>query len=697
MFNAQLKIKTGSKIVRCIDDKNFKAEIISVNTNDITICYEDDGKVEDGVSLDEIRVVDPVTGGMISPITYQNLTSETRTLNIQMKCDGNNTVNNHKHCLGRIQSSNLIHNADSSDDFSVGLRRPIVSLRRVKSFIKMAESTVLNLLPLAGSCEHCCKLTTFRCYRCSSAYYCTRKCQRIKWSQHQENCRLKSFAPFEIPKSAYDPNLQVLDSEDKRVRFSGSDTNGTITPPSGSASDSRRSSKQERFTAGDLNAAIASIKDRRLAKGSFSRSLNDPSEYSMSESSALGSGSSVPKDPNSVCDMYPDQSAVEALSDMLGFRVEVESDFRKVNAALLAFKDVNRAADWFLCGATVPLPITKSVDYLQSAVVGMEQSNNFDDTGTKIGGNGWDISATGDIILRPASQDYEDLPALTPCETSSSARISTADSGEPISLLTEMDVTIGLWKGIANVTQTSYTDYSMTIRIFISAQTITETAVKARSPYRLFLSAADVAAICSLTHSNEPYQLQPGGATERAHLVLQQLVEFRHTSEDGSLQYLGIQIECGSRAVCQSYGQEGNADMDGHGAWANTDSDDWKDDDELSRFSASGITPPSFQRGKREETLSSLPQFTVANGLVDEERQQKAMMLVEMLGVEMDRAAEILSAFNGDMEQSADWLLTSSPGAVVPGRSIVPFCGPMNENRGNKYYPAKVHPIDEDI
>lgn len=697
-------LKIGHKVMRQIDDQEFAATIISINESGISIRYEDDSKIEHGVGLDEIKIINEETGELISSI-IPNLSHHEPQL-----CFTQEFANKSGPCTNSPIEPCDIDNFDLSnsfglakgrsfDDSKVCLNKPrSYILRRVKSLNKLMGSAIVDLLPMAGNCHNCRKLSTLRCHRCSGVFYCSRKCQRIKWPEHQQFCRFQVFVPF-LSIAGKGLTMQFTDGEDKRVRFSSSSNGGTVTPPKGTSSIGNLSTplgypskKQGRFTAGELIAAISSIKCKSQEKvfsgNATATEVTDvcyedttPSQQLSTTQSYHNNNIAVNTSSPSTCEVYHDQSAVAALSDMLGLRVDIETEYRKVNAALLCFKDVNRAAEWFLSGVSELPCFTAKVN---SSGAKDGQSSIFDDNGVQVGGNGWDISATGDVILRPTSQDYDDLPPLVPCDSNLSSKLSKSHGGEPISLLTGVKVTIGTWTGEADVTQTSSTDFSMTVRIHISADTSAYTTVNTRSPYRLFLSAADVEAICSFSNGNAK------GDEERARLVLQQLAEFRHSSEDGSQQYLGIQIECGSRAVCQSYGQEW------HAGWTDDDgSGDWRDDEEVARYANSTVSIPPLQRGDKVQGGPTLT--TVSHRETDEELQQNAMMLVEMLGVEMDRAAEALNAFNGDMEQTVDWLLASAPGAPVPGRTIVPFCGPVNENYGLKYNPAKVHPIDDDV
>lgn len=96
---------------------------------------------------------------------------------------------NEKHCAGKSIANELICRDEPMSHYAPE------NLRR--QFLKQGGAVEASHFDDHGGkpkhyCFNCAKQSTYRCARCHSAHYCSKKCQIEEWSFHKQYCNTKN-------------------------------------------------------------------------------------------------------------------------------------------------------------------------------------------------------------------------------------------------------------------------------------------------------------------------------------------------------------------------------------------------------------------------------------------------------------------------------------------------------------------------
>ena len=225
----------GEACARELDGTWFGAIVCFVNTegNLMNIIYNDDGKVESDIEIDseEIRFFSKLknTGNSaVQPADFEveNLSDEVSKLSADSEIASAPTSLAISHITTKSVNSAVLVNDDgvvpsaapkveailSASERSMAPEVSLcISLASVMHLFDRKElqqrppqhnqhqtpavdpASVTNgnvYAPLAGRCNngHCLKLTPYRCARCNTAFYCSKRCQKENWKIHSTVC-----------------------------------------------------------------------------------------------------------------------------------------------------------------------------------------------------------------------------------------------------------------------------------------------------------------------------------------------------------------------------------------------------------------------------------------------------------------------------------------------------------------------------
>ena len=181
--------------------------------------------------------------------------------------------------------------------------------KRSKSMNRLDAYQVVDLKPLGDLCALCRRMTIFRCFSCSTLFYCSKKCQRKAWPQHKLICIQSS--------TRYRPPFTPLFTEESLERI-------RLLRLAGNA-----------VSISDLSSPSSAESDRQL----ISTSTQDKSTLTEPE---VRYAQVYP-----LFEEPPEQSKVSHKDvESLHFTGASEKDIRK--ALKLYNNDVNEAANWLL-------------------------------------------------------------------------------------------------------------------------------------------------------------------------------------------------------------------------------------------------------------------------------------------------------------------------------------------------------------
>eukprot|EP01041_Mallomonas_annulata_P009021 gene9021-18680_t len=538
-------IKVGSHVFRELDDTLYAALISSYDEigKRYTICYIDDGKIETDIDISELRYKDE---NMV--MTYSLADEDSKPVNLMVNREMEMN-------LEALHPTHIEYrDLKSIDDIASHSYNSKRTMRRVKSMeaihlkpwnictynsLGKPRTDDVNLTPLAGRCSHCSTLSVFRCQRCSMSFFCSRRCQRFNWRSHQFVCKPRPFIPrypHPVLVCSSDDSTTVSDKK-ARVRFTSSSPSDATAKRYGQClidvNTNPSFSHTYNATSCDKAQVLVPVPfmsnggddgDKYAVNGNGTTDVANHStadiytngdtdtqkkqqqpllrRRAMTQSSTVGDGGvlmsqstpnlmTVSTDSDSQqTSTFLDPHTVDALMAMLG--TTDDCDREQVRAVLLAYGDVNRAAEWFLSGGNTPLPppppppLLSQLSDRQTSTVGLEGVSKavsrkaakyaaqnqvreekvtvfqslataFDAfKGVVVGeGNGWDIDPSGEVVLcntppspskenshdldrrdrlTPVSEDddllHRKFPVRTTTGTGTATTMATASGGE---------------------------------------------------------------------------------------------------------------------------------------------------------------------------------------------------------------------------------------------------------------------------
>ena len=596
------------------------------------------------------------------------------------------------------------HKLQSEDDCNMPSSNRRYPLRRIKSSSNVntdnngdIRSDGNSFYPLAGHCDRCNKLSVFRCHRCSAVFYCSRRCQRVRWPTHQLTCSPRLFAPLTSQSKSIQPTRAhiLLPAQAVGAKIDVHASNG-------------RSSSTWDEDAAPLKVDHLNEATSTTISAPFSSPTRSGPTVDTGRASSAGQGG---------------EADADLLMDLLGLSGHQDRD--QVRSALAAFGDVNRAAEWLLSGAdacSLPPPLVPIGDNVvpytppsmrhqskrkgRAAAVGRGAGDGPEDSERALKASvfaalankfdefkssdsvaegewvGWDKDSFGNPISASRVPAVESAPPLRTAVNTSPNDVLMDNNAAPSAW------SVRLFSGereiagrhcIVEVSQASATDFTTAVRIRPREapgphQGSTSAADSGIWPVHVIaISAGDLLGLFRIHVEEGSSLLQESRAGDRAETLLGMLQESREASEDSSDDaiYLFYKV-VGKRGAV--YGASaGELVHENLSEEISAQDDPSPGEGDQNQYMNWYPNPPAHHAQPHIGSSSG------ASG--DDSLFLRACSLVEMFGVELDRASAVLAAFDGDVEQSADWLLTAPLSSPPPaaGRSAN-FYGPAERS-----------------